>query len=183
MLKMTQLSHYFISQYIKKEHLITADFTCGSGEDSAYFASFPNVDKVYSFDVQQAAIELARKQYPNPKIQYICDGHEHMDQYLQCFDIGIFNFGYFPAGNHQITTMLETSQKAVDLALKLLNKKGLLLLVLYPGHNEGQKEVHFFETYCEQLNPTHFVMMKIQMLQKPTSPYIIAIEKTRKWKE
>ena len=181
MLKMTQLSHYLISQHIKKEHLITADFTCGSGEDTAFFATFPNVDKVYSFDLQQEAIDLAKKQYPDAKIQYICDGHEHLDQYLQSFDIGIFNFGYFPAGNHEITTMLETSQKAVNKAIERLNKKGLLLLVLYPGHDEGKKEAHFFESYCEQLNPAHFVIMKMQMMHKPTSPYIIAIEKTRKW--
>ena len=111
MLKMTQLSHYFISQYIKKEHLITADFTCGSGEDSAYFASFPNVDKVYSFDVQPAAIELARKQYPNPKIQYICDGHEHMDQYLQCFDIGI----------HLLAELLQVGYATIEIINRVPN--------------------------------------------------------------
>ena len=181
MLKMTQLSHYFINEYIKKEHLIAADFTCGSGEDTANLASFSNIDKVYSFDIQEEAIELAKQNYNHSKIQYICDGHEHMDQYLQQFDIGIFNFGYFPAGNHEITTMLETSIQAVEKALTLLNKKGLLLLVLYPGHDEGQKEAAYFEDYCLKLNPAHFVIMKMQMMHKTNSPYMIAIEKTRKW--
>lgn len=181
MLKMTQLSHYFIAQSIKKDNLIAADFTCGSGEDSAYLASFSQIKKIYSFDVQMEAIEAAKKLCNDPKIEYICDGHEHLDQYIDCFDIGIFNFGYFPAGDHNITTLLDTSIKAVKLALNRLNKKGLLLLVLYPGHDEGNKEAKYFEAFCEGLNPAHYVMMKLQMMQKPTSPYIIAIEKTRKW--
>lgn len=183
MLKMTQLSHYFISQYLKRENLIGADFTCGNGEDTTYLASFSQIKQVFSFDIQEEALAIAKLHCNHPKVQYICDGHENMDHYLQCFDIGIFNFGYFPAGDHQITTMLDTSIKAVQKALKLLNKKGLLLLVLYPGHSEGSKEAKYLEEYCQSLNPAHFVIMKLQMIHKVNSPYIIAIEKSKKYND
>lgn len=179
MIKMTQLSHYFIAQAIKKKHLIAADFTCGSGEDTIYLASFDEIETLYSFDIQLEAIEQAKQKNNLPKTHYICDGHEHMDQYLNGFDIGIFNFGYFPSGNHQITTMLETSIIAVKKALQLLHKKGVLLLVLYPGHDEGQKEAQYFEHFCNELPAHQFMIMKSQMMNRPTAPYIIMIEKIR----
>lgn len=180
MMKITQLSHRLIEHHIQKPGLIAIDFTCGGGEDTAFLAGFPQLQSIYSFDIQEAAISQARIRCQDDRIHYICDGHQNFDQYVDAFDIGIFNFGYFPMGDYNLTTLLETSKTAVEKALERMHRKGLLVLVVYPGHEEGRKEADYFESMCAQLDPSAYLIMKIQMTNRPTSPYILAIEKTRK---
>lgn len=179
MKRITDITHDILINYIQKESIV-ADFTMGQGYDTCFLAK--HVKKVYAFDIQEEALVCTREKLKEnaSKVQLILDGHEHLDNYIkEKIDAGIFNFGYFPLANHQITTLLETSKIAVEKALHQLNKKGVLLLVLYPGHEEGREESIYFEEYCKELPSKYYATMKLQLVNKKDAPYIIVIEKLK----
>ena len=52
----------------------------------------------------------------------------------------MFNLGYLPWADKTVTTRRETTLEAVDKALALLRVGGVLVVVVYPGHQEGRLE-------------------------------------------
>ncbi len=52
------------------------------------------------------------------------------DHYVDTFDIGIFNLGYLPEGDHNITTTLDVTQRTLIKAVEHM-KKGHLYNLLY----------------------------------------------------
>ena len=88
-------------------------------------------------------------------------------------DAAIFNFGYLPHGSEQLTTTLLTTKEAVPQALRLLKRKGVLVLCVYIGHEEGRKESAWLDTYVAGLS---YPYLKITS-GSPASPYLYVIEK------
>ncbi len=163
-------------------HDIVIDFTAGQGNDTVKLARLVPHGHVYAFDIQQQALDITNEKliqgnYQN--VSLILDSHHHFDQYVQNFQIGIFNFGYLPSGNHAITTILDTSKLAVEKALQYLNLNGILILVLYPGHKEGSLECNYMNEYIRILDQHFFNIFEFKMVGKSNCPYIIGIEKIR----
>lgn len=176
MKKIVEIAHQFMQDYMNEE-TIAVDFTLGQGYDSLFLSE--HCKYVYSFDIQQEAIEYAKNVISNKNIEYILDSHEHADHYVSNYDVGIFNLGYFPLGDKNITTMLESTKIALSKALALLNKKGLLCLVLYVGHNEGLKESIYVENYLKTLDPHIYRTYTFKPLNIHNCPYIVLVEKIR----
>ena len=40
--------------------------------------------------------------------------HEYFDEDVQDFEVGIFNLGYLPGGNHECVTQYETTLKTIE---------------------------------------------------------------------
>ncbi len=182
MKKVVEIAH----DILKKVQLegSAADFTLGGGNDCELLISLPNIKKVYAFDIQESAIEAAKTYLKNKqgveKVMFISAGHEQAKQYIkEPIVMGIFNFGFYPKGDHAITTMVETSKQAVEAALDLLKAGGLLVLVLYPGHEQGRKESDYFDEWIQTLSSHQFDCASIHMSNKRECPYIQIIEKKR----
>ena len=93
-------------------------------------------------------------------------------------DLVIFNLGYLPSGDKTITTKSSSTKNALlNLIEKFeTNKKMLILIVVYPGHIEGQKESLWLDEYLTNLD-TSFMCSKYQPLNQKNAPYILTIEK------
>ena len=179
MKKIVDLTHDLMAH--QKKAKIAIDFTLGNGNDFWFMEQLSSIEEIYGFDIQQAAIDVSKKQKDtHKKIHFILDSHENFDQYVDHYDLGIFNFGYFPGGDEKITTKSDSSQIAIYKALKALNKKGLLILVVYIGHDEGKKEAIMIDQFIDQLDQHYYHIMKIKMVHNEKAPYIYAIEKVRK---
>lgn len=182
MKKVVDIAHDILNSYIKDD-CIAVDFTMGQGFDTLFFAENNQVQQVIAFDIQEEALlqtkEKLQKRGVEDKVTYILDGHEHCSQYIESFDLGVFNFGYLPKGDIKITTKLETSKQAVKEALTLLKKAGCLVLVLYPGHEQGAQESLFFDTWTKTLSSKYYSVLYLKMHNKQNAPYIIAIEKVK----
>ena len=175
MKKIVEISHMILQDYIGEDK-IAIDFTLGHGNDTLYLQG---CKEVYSFDIQKEAIEECQKLNLSDHVHLILDSHENFMNYVEHFDIGIFNFGYFPQGDQSITTVLEVSRKTVASALQQLNKKGILLLVCYIGHEEGKKEGNYFKEMAKKLNGHYFRTFLFEMQNTNQAPFIIGIEKIR----
>lgn len=176
---MVDLAHDFLLEVLSQTDA-AVDFTMGNGFDTLFLCE--HAKYVYAFDKQQKALENTKERLKNAnKNNYtlILDGHENCRQYLPFYKAGIFNLGYLPGDNHSITTQAETSIKALRYALDLLEVNGRLVLVCYPGHDEGKRESEAIENFTTKLSSHDYHVATFKMLNKKKSPYLVIIDKVR----
>lgn len=175
MKSMVDLSHAFLKPVLHAQ-AICVDATLGQGKDTEFFLS-QNVRRVYGFEIQKDVYVKTKQKIQNEKAALYCIGHEHMAEIIhESVDVIIFNFGYFPSGDHALTTHVDTSIQAIQQGLSLLKIKGRMALVLYP-HEEGKKEALSIEAYlkgCRNLQ-----IHKVQNFMVEQCPYLLFIEKRR----
>lgn len=179
------LAQKFLGE-ILREGSVVVDATAGNGRDTLFLAgAVGDSGKVYAFDVQRAALEntsLLLKQYGlDQRVELIHAGHEHMEQYIdRPVDGFIFNLGYLPGGDHDITTGPDTSVRAVNAALHLLKPGGRISMVIYTGHRGALEESGAVEQVAAGLNPRLFGVLKVKFLNRPASaPYLVLVERVK----
>jgi Predicted S-adenosylmethionine-dependent methyltransferase involved in cell envelope biogenesis len=181
MKKICEYAHSWIKEYVK-ENDVVVDFTMGNGHDTLVLSQIVNKGQVFAFDIQSIALENTKNKLDKYNIKHVAlilDGHENIDSYLSKFKAGIFNLGYLPSGNKTITTKKDTTILAIRKALDLLEVKGLLALVVYPGHLEGREESKAILSFVCCLDNHDYDVAKFSLENKKDAPYIIFIEKLR----
>ena len=160
----------------------TVDCTMGKGKDTLFLSTFSR--KVYSFDIQDAAIKQTKELLNKngvTNVEIIKDSHVNIRQYVQEYVTGvIFNLGYLPDGDKNITTIAEDSLNAILESLKLLKIGGVCCVVVYPGHPEGARESELLEVELRKLDQKNFNCLKYDFINWKNKPaYLIAIEKIK----
>ncbi|KYH28138.1 16S rRNA m(4)C1402 methyltransferase [Clostridium thermopalmarium DSM 5974] len=163
---------------------IAVDATMGNGNDTVFLANLVGEEgKVYSFDIQEVALEnTQRKLIENNifnRVQLIHDGHENIDKYVkENVNLIMFNLGYLPKASHEITTKGETTIIALEKSLKILNKGGVILIVIYYGHENGKVEKEMVEEFTSKLNQKEYNVVRLQFINQINNPpMLIAVEK------
>ena len=102
------------------------DATMGNGHDTLMLCEAVGpAGKVYAFDVQEQALAETEKRLKehgmDGRAVLIHAGHEHMAEYVkEPVRAVMFNLGWLPGGDHDVTTRWETTRQAVESALSLL---------------------------------------------------------------
>ena len=176
------LQKSFILSHLK-EGDTCADFTMGNGHDTLFLSTtVGEKGKVYAFDIQESALESTRARLESegaPKnYTLIRDSHSNLGLYIkEKIKAGMFNLGYLPgSGNKALTTMRETTIPAVMGAIDLLDTKSILLVAIYPGHEEGDAEGKALEEIFNKIDRHAISVMKIKIINSPTSPYFFVLE-------
>lgn len=176
MLKMTEFSKYILKQYIK-EGSIVIDGTMGNGNDTYFLADIVGEKgKVYSFDIQRQAIENTTKLLSNNKniinrVELINDSHVNIEKHVKTkIDGATFNLGYLPNGEKNITTKVDTTIIAIEHCIDLLNKNGIISIVIYQGHDEGKEEKNTIYDFVSKLDKHIFHVLKIELANQDKNP-------------
>ena len=131
---------------------------------------------VFGFDIQKEAIIKTQellKNYSNVTLYQ--KSHDEMD-FLNLngkVSLIIFNLGYLPGGNKNITTKATTTLKAIKKSLNLLNQKGKILVVFYP-HIEGKKEANTVLNWLKNQNYNYFIKRNTD---QENAPFLLVITK------
>ena len=171
----------FILQHLK-EGDVAADFTMGNGHDTLFLSqTVGETGFVYAFDIQPSALISTEKRLIEnnaPKnYKLICDSHHNAGEYIKTpIKAGMFNLGYLPGGDKSITTKRETTLKAVETAIDLLDKDGILLIAVYPGHEEGEIEGELISEMLSKFDRKQYCCAKFRIINSPTSSYFYIIE-------
>lgn len=168
------------------------DATLGTGSDTLFLAQTVGAKgHVYGFDIQDEAIRLSSSKLNSAAnkdklaaVSLFCRSHADMKEMIPTDKHGqigavMFNLGYLPVehADHSVITETSSTITALTAALELLRPKGILTVVLYPGHKGGDEEASSVSKWAAQL-PTDVGQAVIyRQLQQETSPYLIAIEK------
>ena len=164
----------------KKDIKVAADMTVGAGNDSLYILENTKVERLYGFDIQKEAEEKAKKLI-GEDLRFIFNlaSHDQIENYVkENLDLAIYNLGYLPGGNKEITTQYQSTIKSLEKTLSLLNKEGIVILTIYPGHPAGKVESEELEKFLAKIDPKKYAVMKLSYQNRPKNPpYIIVIQK------
>ncbi len=176
------LEKQFLSSHIKKGGT-AIDFTMGNGHDTAWLSkAVGESGRVYAFDVQERALECTRKTLEEENCPdnctLICDSHSNVLSYVsEKICAGVFNLGYLPgSGNKALTTLRPTTKAAVEAAISLLDSDGIVLIAVYPGHEEGRLEGEMLDEMLSGYDRRKICVSKFKLVNSPTSPFFFAIE-------
>lgn len=167
-----------------KEDSIVADFTMGNGGDTLFLSSLVPNGHVYAFDIQPEALESTRKKLEDNNalnnVTLILSCHSKANEYIKSkIDAGMFNLGYLPNHDKTITTKRKTTLLAIKNAMGMLNKDGMILIVVYPGHEEGNLEGIEIEKMLSTLNKKDYDCIIYRIINVPECPYIMAVQKRK----
>lgn len=184
--RVLQYAQFLLSQSIEKGE-IAVDATAGNGHDTLFLTELVGEDgHVYSFDIQQQAVDATINRLTDHNVvdraSVILDGHENVANYVENEIAGaIFNLGYLPGTDHQIVTKGNTTVHAIQQLLQLLKIGGIIVIVVYHGHEGGKKERDEVINFASSL-PQKFVhVLRYEFInQKNDPPFIIALEKVKK---
>lgn len=179
----------YLAQSVTQPGDIAIDCTCGNGNDTLYLAELVgSKGRVYGFDIQEQALNNTKellKSHEIKHVELIQDGHEHVADYVDeaykgKVSCAMFNLGYLPKGDKEITTKGETTLQAIEALFPLLRVNGLIILVVYSGHEEGQAEMEDLLSYVKGIDQKVAQVLMYRFLnQRNHAPFIIAIEKVK----
>lgn len=191
-LSVLSMAHQMIRERIQPGD-IAIDATAGNGVDTRFLAELVGSHGVvYAFDIQEAAITATRKrlepleeQQQLPDLRLVLDGHEAMSRHVEQDHVGkvaaaMFNLGYLPGADPTVITKTDSSLAAIETALSLLKPGGIVTCVLYPGHPGGGDEAEAVLQWAQALSSAEGQAVLYRMAQKPTAPFLVAIERSRK---
>lgn len=178
-----EFSHWLFNNYLENNNILI-DATCGNGKDTLFFAkTLDSQGKIYAFDIQKEAIKntknrIEEKEF-NINIEYINDGHENIDKYVDENVNGIiYNLGFLPGSEKNIKTEKETTITSLNKSLDILANGGLIVVVIYSEHEGGSEEKKAVLDFASNLNYKKYNVLHYHFInQKKTPPEVIAIKK------
>ncbi|WP_422122858.1 class I SAM-dependent methyltransferase [Planococcus sp. X10-3] len=171
----------FLLEQAVSEGDCVIDATAGNGHDTLFLAQLTaGSGKVYAFDIQEDAVLATRERVKDfGNVEVILDSHAKIEHFVKD-EIGaaVFNLGYLPKGDHSIITKAETTLSAIGQCIHLLKENGIIVIVIYSGHEGGSEERDAVMDYVQQLPQTKFNVLKYQFInQQHSPPFLVAIEK------
>jgi Predicted S-adenosylmethionine-dependent methyltransferase involved in cell envelope biogenesis len=181
MVDLTELEKRFLSAHIKPGG-VAVDFTMGNGNDTRWLSDAVGPSgHVYAFDIQPQALESTRALLTASgcadNYSLILDSHANVRDYVSgpiC--AGVFNLGYLPRSDKKITTMRPSTLTAVTAAIELLDRDGIVLIAIYPGHAEGEAEGLMLDEELAKYSRYMYTVSKFRIINSPTSPYFFCVE-------
>lgn len=162
------------------------DATMGNGHDTQWLCELAGErGRVYAFDIQPEAVERTRQRLDEAglgeRASLFCAGHERMEEFVdEPVDAVVFNLGWLPGAEHGVTTHTDTTLMAVNAALNLLKEDGLMTVCIYPGHDEGARELDALLQWGAGLDDRRYdVLLKTYLNQPNNPPRMMAIRKKR----
>lgn len=153
------------------------DGTCGNGHDTKYLAEKYPQANIFAFDIQVQAIESCQERTKNStNITYICRSHEFVSEYVTSVNVAIFNLGYLPNGNSELTTLASSTITAISEISKLLVVGGGIVITLYRGES-NLEESKLVEKFVKELPKDQYIVAKYDLINLQNNPYNIVIER------
>ena len=139
---------------------LVIDATAGNGHDTVFLAECTGEQgRVLAFDVQEAALVSARRRVESAgfamRVEFFHESHVRMESHASAGSVAaiMFNLGYLPGEDHDLTTDVDQTLAALESAACLLRHGGVLSVVCYPGHPAGAIEATAVEKWINDLAP------------------------------
>ncbi|MFB9325221.1 class I SAM-dependent methyltransferase [Paenibacillus aurantiacus] len=188
-LSVLSMAHRLVQERVQPGDAVI-DGTCGNGVDTLFLAQLTGPRGiVYAFDVQEQALARTQERLAPlaadgrmPELCAVLDSHARIREHVKPASHGkvaaaMFNFGYLPGADPSVITQTPSSIAALEAAIDVLRPGGIVTAVLYPGHEGGDAEAAAIEAWASALPQFTAQAMVYRMAQKPTAPYLIAVEK------
>lgn len=182
------LAHSYWLDYLKIGDT-AIDATCGNGHDTLFIAKNVlgiNQGQLYSLDIQAQALKEAREKLSKNLSPELIERIEFIQSCHSCFPIAIkpktvklivYNLGYLPGGNKNVTTSFETTLTSIENAMDLVADDGLISITCYPGHHAGKIEQTKIVSFIEQLHPWKWVCCHHIWINRREGPTLFLLQR------
>ncbi len=177
------LAHLFLRERVKAGDRVV-DATSGNGRDTLLLAQLVGEGgQVWAFDLQEDALTATREILAAHgvlgRVELVLAGHERLAEVVDGpLAAVVFNLGYLPGGDQRIITRPTTTLPALAAALGLLAPGGLLLIVIYTGHDGARAEEEAVTGWAAGLDPRAFNVWACRQPNRSTAaPYLVLVEK------
>ena len=160
------------------------DATAGNGNDTLFLAErIGSAGQVYAFDIQGEALAVTEERLKQSNlttmVTLIRAGHEELTKHVSGpVSVIMYNLGYLPGGNKQITTDYSSTVASLEQALALLKPGGIITIVLYPGHDAGRIEKEKLLAFCEAVPSSEYAVLYSRLVNQANDPpELIIIQK------
>lgn len=163
---------------------IAVDATMGNGHDTQMLCELVGeTGHVYAFDVQEQAVANTRTRLSEAglldRATLLHCGHQEMalrvPAPVQCV---VFNLGWLPGGDKQITTLWQTTRIAITAALNLLCEGGVCVICAYPDHTAGNEERGQLTKCLARIRPQDFNVLHQRFINAgPGAPECFILQK------
>ncbi|PAV27717.1 16S rRNA (cytosine(1402)-N(4))-methyltransferase [Virgibacillus profundi] len=181
-------AHYLLEESINKGETVI-DATCGNGNDTLFLSNVVGqTGHVLAFDIQEKAINTTKRliiDNDRTNVSLIHDSHATVSHYIPKELHGkiggaIFNLGYLPKSDKTVITKGESTTDAIDSILSCLKKDGLIVIVVYHGHDGGRQEKESVLKHVVHLDQKEFNVLQYGFInQKNDPPFILAVQKRK----
>ncbi|RPF50252.1 class I SAM-dependent methyltransferase [Aquisalibacillus elongatus] len=179
-------AHDLLAQSITTGSTVV-DATLGNGHDSLYLNELVGPEgKVIAFDVQDEALQSSKslfEQHGIKQVEMHLKGHENApsildDKGIHEIDAVIFNLGFLPGSDHQVTTSGDTTIQAINGLFPILKSGGYIVIVVYPGHEEGQAEKNDLMNYLKTFPANKGDIAQYKMVNRSDkAPFVVYLYK------
>lgn len=180
------LAHHYWKKILSNEDW-AIDATCGNGKDTLALAQMiGSKGGIIGLDIQEIAIQNTRyllesmlQKEQLPQIQLFTQSHasfplEALDKPIRLI---VYNLGYLPGGNKQITTLRSSTLESLRQALGLILEGGAISITCYPGHSEGEKELKDLLIFSTSLSTRDWNVCHHTWINRQKSPSLLIIQK------
>ena len=145
---LTEQAHAIIRQVVRPGD-VAIDATAGNGHDPKFLAELVGkTGHVFAIDIQPEALQrtatllgdgvsanvhLLHRDHAELRTAIPEPHHGHVTAVM-------FNLGYLPGGNRSLATQTDSTLPAIRSALEILRPGGVLSVIAYSGHPEGEDE-------------------------------------------
>lgn len=151
------------------------DATCGNGKDALRLCELVPQGHVYALDIQEAALQKAQALIPHSNISYLLQSHVELPSGE--FKLVVYNLGYLPGGNKNLTTLGLTTLESLEKAAQIIVIGGALSITCYPGHPEGADEEQAVRSWAQNLDSKKWLITHHYWREKsPTLYFIIKLK-------
>lgn len=162
------------------------DATMGNGYDTLFLAECVGPSgKVIALDIQAQALQKTKERLENAgmldRVQLALQSHADLDAVIPeswkgNMAVILFNLGYLPGGDKTLITTEKNTLIALEKSLAYLKPKGLLSIMLYPGHEGGKSEADAVLKWVMNLGPQFAIKQKPSMPLNKKGPAWVLIE-------
>ncbi|WP_026690745.1 class I SAM-dependent methyltransferase [Alteribacter aurantiacus] len=168
---------------------LAVDATAGNGHDTVFLAKLVGESgTVVSFDIQDAAIhatqarlDAATKLNLSERVTLVKDSHENVLEHLDEDPLvhgAVFNLGYLPGSDKSVTTTPSSTIRAVEHLFSTLAPGGVIVLVVYHGHEKGKVERDALIDFVRGIPQEEAHVLEYRFTnQRNNPPFIVAIER------
>lgn len=180
-----ELAHTYWNMVLKPGD-IAIDATCGNGHDTKFIADIvltKDLGIVYACDLQPQAIESTKlflKDDPyKDRVKYFLGCHSSFSKAILPHSVKliVYNLGYLPKGDKELTTQSETTLQSIEHAMELICKGGMISITCYPGHTEGMREERHVLDFTRHLDPKCWWVCHHQWINRVKSPSVLILHK------
>lgn len=183
------LAHNYWKEIVQSGDSVI-DATCGNGHDTLFLSQIVLATSLQGYvmgiDIQKSALDntqallkknLTPMQYDRVHLYQQSHTSFPEETYRQTIKLIVYNLGYLPGQNKQITTQTSTTLTSVENALHLLTPGGAISITCYPGHAEGLKEETALLVWLQTLSYSTYSICHHRWINRTLSPSLILIKK------